>query len=463
MFLALNKMADFSRGQRGSEAESGRTMRRSTSAYIGTERDPKFLLVTDLKLPYLATAAAIQPVVTEIKELPEMANCEMWNLEQLYNLRSEIVQLKAFLDNEQQKCSDIYTNFTRVLASSLVEKQMEREPKRIRLNKVDTKPTKEQENKNSDKLPPGVKSTDRKQLSSKNHSKHKDKEFDPNEPKEITPDTIWETTERFFKPIKNPNYFDRYLTPSKPMYDLAKIQEPLGPHYSLTFPKTPQYLSDPLKAKLKMPSPPFASTEAGETNIHLHRRLISALINIDDIEDTVSDSDFIEPRSEGEDPLKKRKFTAANIKKTEYYCVPKASRIGYSNYGQLSFETRLKMELQYVGIASEGKAVHDVNYPVVHYLNEAVAQQRSACETANYWRRRMERYIVEGQKTFQDIVRKNKNWNSALSLYLQQEEIMKNAKKNKARQKSKDHKKNVESSVSSSPSENTSDIEEEDI
>ena len=457
-------MTDFSRGQGNSEQEPSRMMRRSNSAFIGTERDPKFLLLQDLKLPFVATAAAIQPIASEIKDLPKMANCEMWNTEQLYSLKSELIQLKAFLDRQEAKCNEVYSSFTRIMANSFVEKPMDREPRRIRLNKIDNSKLKEQDNKNSDKLPPGVKSTDRKQLSSKNHSKHKEKEFDPNEPKEITPDTIWETTDRFFKPIKTPNYFDRYLTPSKPMYDLSKIQEPLGPHYSLTFPKTPQYLSDPLKAKLKMPSPPFASSETGEMNVHIHRRLISALINMDDIEDTASDSDFTEPRSEGEEVQKKRKFTASTIRKTEDYCVPRASRIGSSAYGQLSFETRLKLELQSVGITSEGKAVQDMNYPVVHYLNEAVAQQRSACETANYWRRQMERYIIEGQKIFQDNVRRNKNWNNALSLYLQQEEILKNAKKNKARNKAKENKKSkeVESSNSSTPSELTSDIDDDE-
>lgn len=441
------------------EGDVGETIHRSVSI-LEDHRiivDKNHALLTDLRLPFTAVSSGIGKLKNCSEEgLPDVCNPEMFTLEQLYCLRSELIQMKAFIEQQSNIQTGLFHEISQAVRNYQTENSVEREVRRIRFQKTEPKPVPPPELKKHETAEDKSKQQTKK-LKDKHSHHHKDKHHNPDEPKPITSDTIWDTTDRFFKPIKTPNYFDRYLIISRPTYDMAKLQEPLGTHYSITFPKLPSFQNDSLKAQLKMPSPPF-SDSTGSGNTHIHKRLIAAIVNIvGDIEDSnlaTSDGEFnpgTDKLDEGEQAKNRRtqdNFT--NLSRAQLNALPVGSRIGNSAYGQLDFEKRLQLELDSLGIASQGQTVMDMNYPVVRYLSDKVAQQRLVCDQANRCRRMIEQYVALGQRKFADVVKRDRDWNSALSLYLAQEQKDKGTTKKKKKSQSTKAIKEEEYSVSSS-------------
>lgn len=397
------------------------------------------ILLYLLKLPFTAVSSGLGKLSNSSdNEIPGVCNPEMFTLEQLYGLRSELIQLKAFIEQQNTMQSNLYLEISHIVRNFQTENLVEREVRRIRFPKSEVKAQPAPEIKPEEKPEQPAKSQTKK-LNSKNHSHHKDKHRHSDEPKPLTADTIWKTTDRFFKPIKTANYFDRYLQLSRPTYDINKIQEPLGTHYSITFSKMASFQNDPLKSQLKMPTPPFSKL-SGSGN-HIHNRLVSAILDVsgnkEDSNSMTSDSEFNQETdkidSEDQSKAKLLQNKLANLSRSSFNCLPVGSRIGNSAYGQLDFEKRLHLELESLGIKATGQTIVDTNYPVSHYISDKVAQQRFACEQANRCRRMIEQYVALGQRKFADVVRRNRDWNSALSIYLQQEAKEKGSTKKKTK------------------------------
>lgn len=413
---------------------------RSVSNQIKIDKNQ--LLLMYLNLPFIYVSSGFgKPRNMPDLDLPDVSNPEMFSLQQLLSLRTELIHLKAFIDKQSMAQINLYQDVSQMVRNFQSGNSVEREVKRIRFPKTEAKPEVVQEVKPPDPVEPPEKEKTKK-LKNKHHSHHKEKN-DPDKPKPLTSETIWDTTDRFFKPIKTPNYFDRYLQLSRPTYDINKLQEPLGTHYSITYSKMASIQNDPLKSQIKMPSPPFADpNNSGST--HLHKRLISAILDLNDTTpDTnscTSDTEFLEEgeKIEQNDVSKDKKLQNdfTNLGNAGMNALPVACRAGNSAYGQLDFEKRLKLELDSLGIVSSGQTFVDMNYPVMRYLNDKVVQQRTACDEANRCRRFVEQYVALGQRKFQEVVKRNRDWNSALALYLELEAKDKSNSKKKTKSQS---------------------------
>lgn len=95
----------------------------------------------------------------------------------------------------------------------------------------------------------------------------------------MTPETLWENVDQFLKPIDKLSIIQSYLAPTEIKNDMNEIlNEPVGPHYSTTICRAPNILSDPIKSKLVIPPPPSNLSGSTVSSSYLHSRLISAIV-----------------------------------------------------------------------------------------------------------------------------------------------------------------------------------------
>jgi len=418
------------------------TITRSGSTFpLPSDKDPVYQFIINNHIEHLAVAAGDGYVQSFVNtELPKVENIQMWSLKQLYKLRSDIIHLKSFIDKENNAIHSLYEISMRSIINKIEEKDMEKPIRRVYISKMSL-PQKQEAEKhdNEEVLVSSMKSVNSAVLSSNNPSRYKNTKIrDPAEPKQITADTIWESTELFLKPIENPSRFEKWFIPTKPTYDQIKLNEPLGTHYSETFPKTQKYLSDPNKAKLKMPLPPFGSNNSKEGSVH--RRLLCAFVPVEirshyDVDSISMD----EPRSDifsmdDVNQIQTSSLSSQFLNSAEMKGFPVINRMGNSPYGQISFEERLRYELEYAGMLGEGKTFKDDNNPVISSIRDAINQQKIICDSANYWRNIIYKYYQTDFRVFQDRVNRRKAWDNAISIYTQQQENSKqNIKKSKSR------------------------------
>ena len=403
-----------------------------------TEKDPILNFINENQFHYLGIASGDLPINKIIdKTLPKYDNIHIWTLKQLYCLRSEILSLKSLLDEESNKTHNTFNSTIKLVMRKMEEKEMERPIRRVYLTSDSKSQLFESENIQTEEFSSNMKSVNKSLLSKKSHSQYRNQKIkDLNEPKNITADSIWETTDLFYKPIKSVSIFDRWLIPSKVLIEPFKLNEPLGQHYSEVFNKNQNFLLDPLKSRLKMPQPPFGSQGLKDCNAHIHRRLLSTLLPIYE-DNYINNELFNEPKSDyGLDDIQKIQSATLSynsLKVVESNGLPVASKFGNSRYGKLNFETRLRIELDFLGIIGENKPSIDMNYPIMMDLKDSYYNYKNVIEITNNWRNKIEKFIYNNQKTFLERVKLQNNWDNALQLYLKQENAAKqNLKKSKS-------------------------------
>lgn len=386
----------------------------------------KLDLMKKHNLPLLAQMSGIGKIGESsetAKDLP--AALEMLSLPILYGLRSELIQLKACMDQSQLDTQKIYTRTLYKLRDKFKSTKEQREQNRHRFEKEQLFEEEVVEEEN----------TEEKQSDTENS--------DLDAPRQVNADTIWETTELFFKPVKDLNYFDRYLQKTKPLYENQKMKEVTGDHYSENFSRF-----GPIASQILIPSPPFIYDEDGTETSQLQYRLYSSIINLNSKQNEIqnnpfgleSDIEFEEWCNPHHKTAKIRQEFNAGIKSVEKHVIPKSERMGLTPYGSLDYETKLKLELKSLDINPSNKAPDTTN-PVSRYLIEQFNSQKTVYFEANRHRKIMEDYVQDGQKIFDYVSKRAKNWNSALEIYLKQEEAR--AKEEKKENTDDEHEEEV--------------------
>ncbi|EAY19610.1 hypothetical protein TVAG_228730 [Trichomonas vaginalis G3] len=375
-------------------------------------------ILKELNLPTIAFLVGIDGIEVKDKGIvPVEQNLEMFTLTQLYSLRSELIQLKAFVDRSSSNIQNTYTTHLHKIRHNLRKPSFQHDQviihskeSNISRNLVETEEEEQNENE-------------------------KEENSEIEQPRAITADTIWETTELFFKPVKDINYFDKYLQKTKPQIDPSKFKEPIGDHYSEVFSSFTGSKSNRLQSQIFIPKPAFVFDEDGTETNYLHSRLFSSFISLyhkhkriqDNSTSNFSDSEeSFETWCNSDHPTSKlRRELSDSIELVRTHVIPSSERIGLTKYGSLDYDTKLKVELLSLGLHPNHRP-SEMSNQVSRLLTSEIQSQKKVYSESNRYRKMMEEYVHSGQEIFQIISKRAKNWNSALEIYLKQEEQRKN-------------------------------------
>ena len=405
------------------------------SPFLQVPSDPIAAEVNQMGLIYLGYAAG---VIQTAPDSLQSVNVEMWPIDQIFKLRSELIALSIIIDEHEkaiQKDRQIgYENFV----TELHENEDEEALKFQHLSTNVRKPVKEtrfdplaRPGSPMLSLPPSQiiphsRSRADQLPRSRTPSAHLRRSTSTSSIKQLTQDSLWENVDLFMHPIEKLNHIQQYMIQTRPKTTADILNEPIGPHYSTTIGRDPSVMSDPIKSRLKIPPPPADLTGNTDNRSYLHSRLVSAVVPL--LETTDNFSKFIV-----EDQATNNTTILNDFQCSENNSTPTAESSGFTGYGYLNFEERLEMELSYVGIEGSGNVVTTYDCPIAQDLSDALKEQEEVVKEVNKWKKIMADLIQSKKSVLEERSRRHKEWTHAMNHFFAQEKSknQQDKKKNK--------------------------------
>jgi hypothetical protein len=218
------------------------------------------------------------------------------------------------------------------------------------------------------------------------------------------------------KPIEKMSAVHRVLGKVSAPVDRSVVNEPIGPHYSTTLPKSQTVLSDPVKAKLMIPPPPADLGGSTDSSSYLHTRLISAVVPLLGCQADGS------PLTGMEDVSQDTSQILRDLRRAEASATPIAESCGFTIYNWLNFEERLSMELKSAGIEGKGSVLDSADCPILQDLADSVERQESVQAESAKWRQLVSDLLRDGkEKVLEERLKKHKEWSSVVNHFMTQE------------------------------------------
>ncbi|OHT11476.1 hypothetical protein TRFO_19010 [Tritrichomonas foetus] len=423
-----------------------------SSPFLQMPADPLATYVGQYGLYYLGFAGG---VISTPPDSLQSVNIEMWPLDQIYKLRSDLISLSLLIDEDDKVIQkDLKIGFEDVV-TGLHENEDEETLRFQRLplsNKIKTtkeirfdpivRPCSPMPSIQPAQLISHTRARVEQLSRARPQSAHLRRTQSSSNIKSLTQDTLWENVDLFLHPVEKITQIQQYMIPSKPKNNLEILNEPVGPHYSTTICRAPNVLSDPVKSRLIIPPPPADLTGNTDTSSYLHSRLVSAVVPLLGSKDKratgknsmSSGSRGVKSENEENTTLAASNTAILNdLKNTEYNSTPTAECTGFTGYGWLNFEERLAMELSYVGIEGSGNVVTSVDCPIAQDLAEAIKEHDAVIKEANKWKKIMADIVQKRRPILEDRNRKHKEWSAAMNQYYAQEKAKQAQEKKKSR------------------------------
>jgi len=196
--------------------------------------DPFISEVHQMNLPYLGFAGGVLPTGPDDLQTP---NIEMWPLDQIYRLRSDLISLSVFIDEDDAAIQEsIQSGFQEIVES--LRAVEDEQPLRLRhltfaqsLIRHDPVP------RPFSPFPPLSHPRPSPVARSRSPSAHGRPRGEGG--RSLTTESLWDNVDIFMRPIEKLAAIQRYLAPGHPVAERSILNEPLGPHYSITLPKSP--------------------------------------------------------------------------------------------------------------------------------------------------------------------------------------------------------------------------------
>lgn len=342
--------------------------------------DPLLPEVNNLNIPYIGLAGGI---LTKLPNHTINCNIDMWPLELVYKLKSEIIQLSTIIDEFDQNLQTESCNQNKKIVENMHVTECEQSltipslhstsyhQKELRFEPMQRSPsafpTSSSQNFTHPKRNEFVRSrspySHRRNLSSSG--------------KPYTPESLWENTDIFMKPIESISQYQDILRPTQCHSDKFLSVEKPGVHYSVKLPRNPNILSDPMKARLIIPPP--IMPQGSSTVPHIKSRLVAAVVPLLGNENPYN--------FKIDNPEMPYQTSVSNdLQKYENLLTPQVEGDIISAYGNLSFDDRLSIELEYTGLIPIEGVPTDLDCPIISDLNEAILKEESIIQESNHLR-----------------------------------------------------------------------------
>lgn len=336
-------------------------------------------------------------------------NILLWNANDIYALRSEMLQFRGLLARIEQSIRSTYEKSIQTLV-----RREEREERRLQQQKEDI----EELPRRSPKI--------KDQRERRSHRRAEQTEDSANA------DWIWEMSGKFFRPILNFAEFNKYFIYSKEMYDMNDPLPQLGTHYSKTrecYP--PQSLRHGIRV---MPSV-FGQPIHPLLQSYAHRRVLAALV-------------LSERTIEGPEP-KQLDDLRALLVNAERETIPDSTKLGTTWYGSLTIDMKIKMELEYLGLASMNEELIPMDDPISEEIVRLKSEEHKILVTANGERRTMQLTMQHNKDQFIARFKARQHWDRAFKEFIQEHD----RDKSETKRSKKDSKRKAKGSSKNGPSE----------
>jgi hypothetical protein len=228
------------------------------------------------------------------------------------------------------------------------------------------------------------------------------------------------------KPIEKMTTVHRVLGKVSPPVDRSILNEPIGPHYSTTLPKSQAVMGDPFKSKLMIPPPPADLGGSADSSSYLHTRLISAVVPL------------LGCKTDGvalgamDDVSQDTSQILRDLRRVEGTVTPVSEGYGFTAYNWLNFEERLALELKSAGIEGKGGVLDSADCPILQDLADSVERQGAVQAESAKWRQVVSDILKDGkEKILEERLRKHKQWSSVVNHYMAQEKAKGSLEKKK--------------------------------
>jgi hypothetical protein len=370
-----------------------------------------------MNLPYLAYASGILPTAPGGLQT---SNIEMWPLDQIYRLRSDLISLSLAVDADDEAIQRfIDAGFESILTS--LHNAEDLEP--LKLDHLKVRPVGERDSAVTTfgaACPPFGHARPRAEGLARTRIANRPR---AQSLRSLTPESLWENADLFLKPIEKLSAVQRFLHLSQP-HDRRVLEEAPGPHYSTTLPKDPAVVSDQFKSRLVIPPPPPDLTGTTDSASSLHARLVSAVVPLLGTEETVPIPD------DGAPPASQ---ILRDLRRAEELATPVGEDCSFGAFARLNFEERLGLELQAAGITGAGKVVHTVDCPILQDLADALEREGAVIAEANRWRKIVSEFVEKGKAVIEERAKQQRQWTVVLNNHLAQERAKIMLEKKKAR------------------------------
>lgn len=366
--------------------------------------------IINLNLDYLSYAGGI---TSNAPDDVQNANVEMWKLDQIYRLRSEIIELSLIIDKKDEIIQEQIRKGFETIAKSLEEKESN-EPLKIRSISFDKQANNENDQYISSQkissysrpISPSMGILQKNKYDNGTIKKRtsSSRRTSSSQNKQLTKDSLWDNVDMFLKPIDNINDLDALLNDSKPIGEQKWLQEPLGQHYSLTMKRNINYLSDPLKEKLIVPHPPGESSETSETSAYLQSRLISSVVPKIGKE-TLQLPEM--PSFKNENNLNS---FSKDLQFAENNVTPPSDSLDFSGYGKLKFDEKLMLELKYVGIEINEKTKLTEDCPILKEMMYLFDNEKESIDKTNKLKQIVHEIFEKKKYYLEERQKKHNEW-----------------------------------------------------
>lgn len=401
------------------------------------------------KYPYLTLGSGKVKQVKSMEgiDTPSTPNTQMWKTNELYKMRTELINLSLHLDEIEQENNKVLTLKMQKLIDKMHDAERMQPLNFHRLDKGPSDKLDSSENINSRSISPTPNRSDdkvhepkRKLREDKHSSTGRSRPSDESHlARQLKQDSIWDNSEFLMQPVQNVTVFNDALKYMKPyLIDQKIMNEPFGQHYSQRISRTDALIADPIKSKVILPSSPFEESKENVSGLHLHSRLISALIPVHLIEYNLPPEDRDEKESalmpdlrNGDLYLERLRLSTQTKQNNESITnkgTPTPQGLGFSDYGLLSFDARLQLELESLGINGKTNVLCDTNCPVMKCIQYEQMHQVVSVEKANEMINICKTLLTKLQPKFESRYRKHLLWECALKQYI---EKRKNSSKKK--------------------------------
>jgi hypothetical protein len=369
-----------------------------------------------MNLPYLGYAGGILPRGPEDLQT---SNIEMWPLDQIYRLRSDLISLSVMIDVDEGAIQEGIESGFRGIVESLRCAE-DKQPLRLRRLKFalpqsrpDFVPRPPSPLPASITHPRG-RPESQGPVRGRPTSRHVSIRSNTSS-RTLSAESLWESVDLFLRPIEKLSSVQRYLAAARPTNDRCLLTEPLGPHYSITLPKTPAVVSDANKSRLIIPPPPADLAGNTESSSSLHARLISAVVPLLGAGDPGS----LVPS--GDDGAQTVSQLLRDVRQAERCATPLAAGYSFGGYSWLSFDEKLELELGAAGIEGHGNQIAVADCPILQDLAEAFEKEGEVLAEANKWRKLVAGIIEERRAVIEERAKHHRQWIAAMNSYITQE------------------------------------------
>jgi hypothetical protein len=377
--------------------------------------DPLLAAVTGMDLPYLGYAGGVIQAAPDDLQTP---NIEMWPLDQIYALRSDLIALSMMVDADDSAIQEAVEVGFRGILGSLHEAE-DQEP--LRLDQMHAGPRVRESRPSGSSSPlfgsvsfqlPRARSESERRMASTAHGRPRSSSQAP----QLAQDSIWENVDMFMRPIEKMSAIHRVLGKVAVPADRSVLNEPMGPHYSTTIPKSQAVQSDPTKARLMIPQPPADLSGSADSSSYLHTRLISAVVPLLGCKaDGIGFSGGVDIGQDTSQILRA-------LRRAEASATPVSETCGFTMYNWLNFDERLSMELKSAGIEGKGSVIDPADCPILQDLADSFEKQEAVQAESAKWRRVVADLLRDGKEiVLEDRLKRHRQWSAVMSHYVAQE------------------------------------------